>query len=143
MAVILDSDALSILQRRSEPACGRLEQRLNQLPDDDVVTTIATFQEQMRGWLAALHKARTDKRLLLGYTELQSMLHDFCHLNILPFDAAAQAEFKRLRRQKIRIGTMDLRIASIALSRDMTVLTRNLVDFSRVSGLKAEDWTSA
>ncbi|MEO8496982.1 MAG: hypothetical protein ABI614_18075 [Planctomycetota bacterium] len=62
MAVILDSDVLSILQRRSEPACGRLEQRLSQLPDDDVLTTIVTFQEQMRGWLAALHKARTDKR---------------------------------------------------------------------------------
>ena len=57
MAAILDSDMLSILQRRSEPACGRLEERLSQLPDQDVFTTIVTFQEQMRVWLAALHKA--------------------------------------------------------------------------------------
>ena len=63
MTVILDSDLLSILQRRSEPECGRLEYRLSQLSDEDVFTTIITFQEQMRGWLAALHKSRTDKRL--------------------------------------------------------------------------------
>jgi tRNA(fMet)-specific endonuclease VapC len=141
MAVILDSDMLSILQRRSEPACGHLEQRLRQLPVADVFTTIVTFQEQMRGWLAALHKARTDQRLLLAYTELQLMLRDFCHLNILPFDAAAQTEFTRLRRQKIRIGTMDLRIASIALATQSTLLSRNLRDFEHVPGLDVEDWT--
>ena len=94
MAVILDSDVLSILQRRSQPACGRLEQRLSQLPDDDVFTTIISFQEQMRGWLAALHKARTDKRLLLGYTELQSMLRDFCHLNIAYFSIGKSIQRK-------------------------------------------------
>jgi tRNA(fMet)-specific endonuclease VapC len=141
MAVILDSDMLSILQRRSEPACGRLEQRLGQLSDTDVFTTIVSFQEQMRGWLAAVHKSRTDKRLLLAYSELQSMLRDFCHLNILPFDAAAQTEFKRLRRQKIRIGTMDLRIASISLATRSTLLSRNLRDFERVPGLDVEDWS--
>ena len=141
MAVILDSDALSILQRRSQPACSRLENRLSQVPEEDVFTTIESFQEQMRGWLAALHQARTDRRLLLAYSELQSMLRDFCHLNILPFDAAAQTEFKRLRRQKVRIGTMDLRIASIALSTDSTLLSRNLRDFERVPGLAVEDWT--
>ena len=46
-----------------------------------------------------------------------------------------------LRPQRIRVGTMDLRIASIALSRGLTVLTRNLRDFRRVPGLLAEDWT--
>jgi tRNA(fMet)-specific endonuclease VapC len=140
MAVILDSDMLSILQRRSE-GCGRLEQRLGQLPDEDVFTTIVTFQEQMRGWLAALNNARSDNRLLLAYTELQLMLRDFCHLNILPFDAPSQIEFKRLRRQRIRIGTMDLRIASIAVATQSTLLSRNLRDFERVPGLDVQDWT--
>ena len=141
MSVILDSDMLSILQRRSEPECGRLEQRLSQLSDGDVFTTIVTFQEQMRGWLAALHKSRTDQRLLLAYTELQSMLGDFCHLNILPFETAAQSEFNRLRRQNVRIGTMDLRIASVALATQSTLLSRNLHDFQRVPELNVEDWT--
>ncbi len=43
--------------------------------------------------------------------------------------------------ERVRIGTMDLRIASIALARGFTVLTRNLVDFERVPGLAVEDWT--
>ena len=90
MAVILDSDSLSILQRQSGDACENLERRLSQLADEDVFTTIITFEEQMRGWLAVVHGARTDRKLLLGYSELHSMLHDFCRLNILPFDAAAQ-----------------------------------------------------
>jgi tRNA(fMet)-specific endonuclease VapC len=50
-------------------------------------------------------------------------------------------QFETLRRQRVRIGTVDLRIASIALARGFTVLTRNLVDFERVPGLAAEDWT--
>ena len=36
---------------------------------------------------------------------------------------------------------MDLRIASIALSQNMTVVTRNLSDFGRVPNLAIENWT--
>lgn len=37
---------------------------------------------------------------------------------------------------------MDLRIASVALANDMTVLTRNRVDFERIPNLTVEDWTT-
>ena len=58
-----------------------------------------------------------------------------------PTNSADEPEFETLRQQRVRIGTMDLRIASIALARGYTVLTRNLVDFEKVPGLAAEDWT--
>lgn len=62
-------------------------------------------------------------------------------VQVLPYDAAAVAEFSRLRRQKIRVGTQDLRIASIALSKNATVVTRNTRDFVRVPNLKIVDWS--
>ena len=60
---------------------------------------------------------------------------------MLDFDEAAAAKFEDLQRLRLRIGTMDLKIAAIAVSRGATVLSRNLKDFGRVPGLKAEDWT--
>ncbi|MBW3597524.1 MAG: type II toxin-antitoxin system VapC family toxin [Planctomycetes bacterium] len=40
------------------------------------------------------------------------------------------------------IGTMDLKIASICLAHDATLLTRNRKDFENVAGLQIEDWLS-
>jgi tRNA(fMet)-specific endonuclease VapC len=35
-----------------------------------------------------------------------------------------------------------LKIAAIAFAQDATVLTRNIKDFSRVPGLRVEDWAA-
>ena len=42
----------------------------------------------------------------------------------------------------IRIGAMDLKIASIALANNATLLSRNLKDFGKVPDLKVEDWAA-
>ena len=62
---------------------------------------------------------------------------------LLDFDDRAVAEFRRLKKARIRISTMDLRIAAIVLANDATLITRNLSDFRKVPGLRAEDWTAA
>lgn len=59
----------------------------------------------------------------------------------VPFDDAAARQFDALRAGRVRVATMDLRIAAIALARDPTVLTRNGVDFGKVPGVRYEDWT--
>jgi tRNA(fMet)-specific endonuclease VapC len=76
-----------------------------------------------------------------GYSRLERILTDFASANGVPFDDAASDVFIDLRRQRVRIGTMDLRIAAIA--NGMTVLTRNLVDFEKVPNLDVEDWTTS
>ena len=62
-------------------------------------------------------------------------------MTVLPFDAEAAWHFEQLRKAKVRIGTMDLKIAAICLARNATLLTRNLTDFGQVPGLTAEDWS--
>jgi tRNA(fMet)-specific endonuclease VapC len=54
----------------------------------------------------------------------------------------AAEEFQRLQKTRIRIGTMDLKIAAIALTSNATLLTRNLIDFRKVPDLKVEDWSA-
>jgi tRNA(fMet)-specific endonuclease VapC len=56
-------------------------------------------------------------------------------------DEHAAIEFQRLRNTKVRIKTMDLKIAAITLSLEATLLTRNSRDFIKVPGLRFEDWT--
>lgn len=62
---------------------------------------------------------------------------------MLDFDEPAAAQFGQLRRARIRLGSMDLKIAAIALSQEALLLSRNLRDFQRVPGLRVEDWTQA
>jgi tRNA(fMet)-specific endonuclease VapC len=59
---------------------------------------------------------------------------------IVALDERAGEQFELLRRQKIRIGTNDLKIASIALVHDALLLSRNLNDFQKIPGLRVEDW---
>ncbi|WP_265276229.1 hypothetical protein [Nostoc sp. KVJ3] len=69
------------------------------------------------------------------------IIQGFSAAPILPFDAGAVTIFEGLRAQRVRIATMDLRIASIALSRSLVLLTRNTSDFSKVPNLMTQDWT--
>ena len=59
----------------------------------------------------------------------------------LLYTPEAQQIFVNFRSQRVRIGTQDLRIASIAIAHGGTVLTRNRKDFEQVPGLTIEDWS--
>ena len=48
--------------------------------------------------------------------------------------------FARLCREAVRVGTMDLKIACIAITHEATLLTRNTIDFAKVPGLRFENW---
>jgi tRNA(fMet)-specific endonuclease VapC len=72
---------------------------------------------------------------------LLHLLDGYRHVTVREFANASVAQFELFRRKQIRIGTNDLRIASIAVARNETLLTRNAKDFSKVPGLRFEDWT--
>ena len=140
---LFDSDHLSILWYDNGVANRALNRRLDQCEPDQFFTSIITVEEQLRGWLNYIRRAKAPGGLVHGYEELERLFVNHQKLVTHPFDAAAVRQYERLRSSKLRVGTMDLRIASIAIVRQCVLLTRNAVDFERVPGLKHEDWTAA
>ena len=139
---LLDTDHLSILQRRTSRGFSGLQRRLARLRKESVHVSIVSFHEQVTGWNAFLNRATTPEQVCHAYEMLEDALRHYSKLRILPFDDVAARVFEQLNQQRIRVQTLDLRIASIAISRGFTLLTRNSVDFARVPGLKFEDWTT-
>ncbi len=75
----------------------------------------------------------------------QSALSQFLiPLQIIPFDASATQTYGRIRaeleQQGIVIGSMDMLIASQAISLGLILVTNNVREFSRIPGLVLENW---
>ena len=139
---LLDTDHLVVSQQQIMPEYGNLIQRISGHPPSEFYVSVISFHEQVMGWNAYISRAKDLAGVVRGYARLQQVLGNFSEAHVLPFDDAAAHTFADLRKQHVRVATMDLRIASIALSPDLILLSRNLVDFSRVPGLKIEDWTN-
>lgn len=75
-----------------------------------------------------------------AYAELTGLIEFFSFWTILPFDSAAAEIFAEYRRQKVKTGTMDLKIASIAVSQNALLLTANTRDFEIIPNLRIESW---
>lgn len=115
--------------------------RIAQYPLTEFAFSIISMHEQVLGCHTYIIRARTANDVIRGYDMLAQVLQDFTVSPVLPFDAAAAAVFDSLLAQRVRIGRMDLRIASIALARGLVVVTRNTSDFGKVPDLQIEDWT--
>jgi len=65
-------------------------------------------------------------------------------IDVLPFDSVAAHEYgairAKLQKKGEPIGNLDMLIASHALSRNLTIVTNNVREFSRIEELKIENW---
>ena len=134
---IFDTDHISLWQT-NHPT---IRQRLLRTDPKTFAVTVISFEEQIRGRLGEINRITSDTSLVTSYSNLQATDTFFKNLNVLPYTSEAQALFKQLRKQRVRIGTRDLRIAAIALSVNSTIVTRNRRDFEQVPKLQIEDWT--
>lgn len=75
-----------------------------------------------------------------AYEKLATHLKFYLSITVLDFDRPAFEEYQRLSKSKLNVGPLDLKIASITLAQDATLLSRNLEDLEKVPGLKVEDW---
>ena len=136
---VLDTDIITLFQNQNP----LIKQRIDRVKSQDIAVTVITVEEQMRGWLDVIRQSSEAKRLKWGYLGLRQGVEFFNIIRILDFDEKAINIYTELKQQKIRIGTQDLRIASIVISHNGILVTRNQRDFSRIPDLQFEDWTVA
>ena len=138
MVVVLDTNHLREL--REDTAAGRLLQSRIDEDESEPMTCLVVAEEALSGWMAVIRRHRAGLEQLDGYERLNDCLETLSKLKVLPFNYDAALIFHDLVKAKVRIGTMDLKIAAICLAHDATLLSRNVVDFEKVPGLKIENW---
>jgi tRNA(fMet)-specific endonuclease VapC len=138
MFVVLDTDHYSAIIHET-PLLANLHRRISEA-GADVFTTIVTVQEITQGWAAEINRRKQGRDQLRAYDQFQNAIEDFARVTILRFDEDAATAFHHLQSVRLRTGTMDLKIAAICVSHSALLLSRNLVDFEKVPGLRVENW---
>ncbi len=127
---LLDTNILSDLVRRPH---GRVAARITAVGEDTICTSIVVAAELRFGAVKSGSKKLADRVDLI-----------LSALEILPLEVPADRYYGVLRhhlmRQGILIGPNDLLIAAHALSADLSVVTANVREFSRVPSLQVENW---
>lgn len=136
--LVLDTNHIVELGYQSPPGL-RLLRRLEEDPRPNAMT-IVSVEEQLRGWLAELHRARQPHQQIMTYRRLRERVEFFSSWLVLDWDTQAADLFVKHRKQGIRIGTQDLKIACITTVHGATLLTRNVADFRNVPELVVENW---
>jgi len=136
MNYILDTDMITLLSRRESAEAIRIDRRIVALGDGDfAVTSVITYEEQMRGWMALLAGKKSGIPEVDVYDRLLKHIEFYRHITVI---AGICAE---LQKQRMRIGRMDMKIAAIALAVGAVIVTRIPRDFSTVQNLRIEDWS--
>jgi tRNA(fMet)-specific endonuclease VapC len=136
---ILDTDHLTLFQHNHPLVIQKVQSNIK-----NIRITIITAEEQLRGRFNIIRRSSQSNKteqLIIAYRNLRQTIEFFSSLKLLDFTRDAHNIYSELRRPKIRIGTQDLKIASIALVNNSVLVTRNYRDFSQIPNLKLKDWT--
>lgn len=138
MFAVLDTNHFSELVRGS-PAGHHLRSQI-EVREAEVFVTVITAQETFEGWFALINRQKAGLAKTPAYTQFLKSMETLVKFTILPFDEDTAHIFERLREARVRVGTVDLKLAAICLAHDATLLTRNIVDFTKVPDLRVENW---
>ena len=133
LAYLLDTNILSDLVRNPQ---GIIAAQITKAGEDTVCTSIIVAAELRYGAVKS-NSAKLAERVDMILSALE----------ILPLETPADHQYASLRhhltRQGTPIGANDLLIAAHAVANDLAVITANVGEFSRVPGLKVENWLQA
>ncbi len=140
---ILDTDHITALQRR-DPI---FLQRFKFIDDSEIFVTIITLEEQIQGRFEQINiikKKKNYEKLPRAYSNLRETVYFFSQMNLLDFDESALDYYQNLCQQfPNKRVQQDLKIAAIALTHQMTLVTRNTKDFCQIADLTLENWTTS
>lgn len=138
--ILLDTDHLTVLAFVEDSRFGRLTKRMHAARDQTFIAPIISAEEQTRGWLAEINRSRDVHKQVTPYDRLAKLFRFYASWELLSFNESAADEFDRLRQERIRIGSQDLKIAALASIHNALLLSANLRDFQKVPGLRVENW---
>ena len=131
MKYLLDTNACIVYIRYPDSG---VRQKLESLPNSDVAICSVVKFEMYYGSMKSQFSQQSFALQNEFFDQFQS----------LPFDDVAALVCGKIRAklasQGNLIGPFDLQIAAIAIANDLTLVTHNTGEFSRVSGLSIEDW---
>src|SRR5262249_43742276 len=134
---LFDTDHLTLFDHGQQ----QVRQKHAAALHDAVGISVVTIQEYLRGRLAALARYPTGGQHIQAYANLLSSLQLFQQFSQVAYDQRSEAQFQQLKALKLRVGTLDLKIGSVALVNNLVLLTRNRRDFAKVPGLVLDDWS--
>lgn len=127
---LLDTNIVTDLIRNPQ---GRAAKRIAKVGESNICTSILVAAELRYGCAK-----RGSKRLLKAVEDVLG------EIEVLPFDAPADAEYGRIRSvleaSGRSIGGNDLLIGAHARATGATIVTANVGGFERIAGLRVENW---
>ena len=131
MTFLLDTNTcIQYLNGRSE----NIFKKLSLVESNKVYLCSIVKAELMFGAIKSKRSPENISKLQLFFDQFYSY----------PFDDNCFETYAKIRNKLEEIGKPigpnDLLIASIALANDLTLVTHNLKEFSRINNLKLEDW---
>ena len=128
--ILLDTNTLIQYFKGLEPVVRRFRMTS---PRELRIPSIVAYEVEYGAW----NTGSTARR-----KATQSVLE---HIPQVPFDGAAASEAARIRieleRRGLVIGPLDLMIAGSAVCRNAILVTNNTAEFSRIKGLRLQDWS--
>ena len=130
MKYLLDTDTLIYVFKRA----GNCLVQLDRKNDSDIaISTINLFELEYG-------MGKSDNRI-----KMDSYVSSLCRrYAVLEFDRAASLQAGVIRAlmhtRGTPIGPYDIQMSGIALSKNLTIVTRNTREFERVPGLRVENW---
>lgn len=134
---LFDTDHLTLLDHKHAQVTARFVAE----PLRTVGLCAVSIEEALRGRLAPLARSLSGPAHVKAYDWLVNSLDLFQQFRVVDFNIACDNLFQQLRRQRLGVGTQDLKIGAVALTHNLTVVTCNRRDFTRIPGLTLDDWS--